>query len=84
MIREKIRKEVSLDKTIVERLKIQALEDGRSLKYYLEKILADNANDDFEITAGYKKKMDEMLEKREKGELKFISEEEFRASIKRK
>ena len=84
MIREKVRKEVSLDKTIVERLKIQALEDGRSLKNYLEKILPDTANDDFEITEGYKKMMDEMLEKREKGELKFISEEEFRASIKRK
>ena len=84
MIREKIRKEVSLDKTIVERLKIQALEDGRSLKNYLEKILADKANEDFEITEGYKKMMDEMLEKREKGELKFITEEEFRASIKRK
>ena len=84
MIKEKIRKEVSLDKDIVEKLKIKALEDGRNLKNYLEKILIDKANDDFVVTEGYMKMMDEMLEKREKGELKFISEEEFRASIKRK
>lgn len=84
MIREKIRKEVSLDKIIVEKLKIKAQEDGRNLKNYLEKILTEKANDDFEITEGYMKMMDEMLEKRAKGELKFISEEEFRSRIRRK
>lgn len=83
MIREKVRKEVSLDKTIVERLKIQALEDGRNLKNYLEKILTDKANEDFEITEGYKKMMDEMLEKREKGELKFTSWEEVKEKFNR-
>ncbi|MBW8361852.1 MAG: hypothetical protein K0M56_06640 [Kaistella sp.] len=84
MIQEKIRKEVTLDKNIVEKLKIKAQEDGRNLKNYLEKILTDKANDDFVITEGYMKMMDEMMEKRAKGELKFISEEEFRSRIRRK
>lgn len=84
MIREKIRKEVSLDKITLEKLKIKAQEDGRNLKNYLEKVLTEKANDDFEITEGYMKMMDEMLEKRAKGELKFISEEEFRSKIRRK
>ena len=35
MIQEKIRKEVSLDKIVIERLKIKAQEDGRNLKNYL-------------------------------------------------
>ncbi|MGZ5273430.1 MAG: hypothetical protein ACXWCA_03840 [Kaistella sp.] len=84
MIKEKVRKEVSLDKDIVEKLKIKALEDGRNLKNYLEKILTDKANDDFVITEGYMKMMDEMLEKKSRGELKFVSEEEFKSRIKRK
>lgn len=84
MIQEKIRKEVTLDKQIVEKLKIQAREDGRNLKNYLEKILTDKATEEFEITEGYIKMMDELLEKRAKGELNFISEEEFRARITRK
>ncbi len=83
MIRETIRKEVSLDKNIIEKLKIKAQEDGRNLKNYLEKILTDNANDDFEITEGYKKMMDEMLEKRAKGELKFTPWEEVKKKFGR-
>lgn len=78
MIQEKIRKEVTLDKQIVERLKIQAMEDGRNLKNYLEKILTDKATEEFEITEGYMKMMDELLEKRAKGEMKFVSWEEVK------
>ena len=84
MIQEKIRKEVTLDKNIVEKLKIKAMEDGRNLKNYLEKILTDKANDDFVVTEGYMKMMDEMLEKKAKGELNFVSEEEFKSRITRK
>ncbi|MBU4538739.1 MAG: hypothetical protein L6264_02670 [Weeksellaceae bacterium] len=83
MIREKIRKEVSLDKIIVEKLKIKAQEDGRNLKNYLEKILIEKANEDFEITEGYMKMMDEMLEKKAKGELKFTTWEEVKKKFNR-
>lgn len=83
MIREKIRKEVSLDKITLEKLKIKAQEDGRNLKNYLEKILTEKANDDFEITEGYMKMMDEMLEKRAKGELKFTNWEEVKKKFNR-
>ncbi|MGZ5211744.1 MAG: hypothetical protein ACXWB6_05695 [Kaistella sp.] len=83
MIKEKVRKEVSLDKDIVEKLKIKALEDGRNLKNYLEKILTDKANDDFVITEGYMKMMDEMLEKKSRGELKFTSWNEVKKKYNR-
>ena len=83
MIKEKVRKEVSLDKDIVEKLKIKALEDGRNLKNYLEKILTDKANDDFVITEGYMKMMDEMLEKKSRGELKFTSWDEVKKKYNR-
>ena len=81
MIQEKIRKEVSLDKIVIERLKIKAQEDGRNLKNYLEKILTDNANDNFEITEGYKKMIDEMLEKREKGSVKYTPWEDVKKEL---
>lgn len=83
MIKEKIRKEVSLDKEIVEKLKIKAQEDGRNLKNYLEKILTDKANDDFVVTEGYMKMMDEMLEKKAKGELQFTPWEDVKKKFKR-
>lgn len=83
MIKEKVRKEVSLDKDIVEKLKIKALEDGRNLKNYLEKILTDKANDDFVVTEGYMKMMDEMLEKKSRGELKFTSWDEVKKKYNR-
>ena len=83
MIQEKIRKEVTLDKQIVEKLKIQAMEDGRNLKNYLEKILTDKATEEFEITEGYMKMMDELMEKRAKGELNFTPWEEVKKKYKR-
>ena len=64
-----------------ERLKIKAQEDGRNLKNYLEKILTDNANDNFEITEGYKKMIDEMLEKREKGSVKYTPWEDVKKEL---
>ncbi|ACU08888.1 hypothetical protein FIC_02455 [Flavobacteriaceae bacterium 3519-10] len=83
MIKEKIRKEVTLDKQIVEKLKIQAMEDGRNLKNYLEKILTDKATEEFEITEGYIKMMDELMDKRAKGELNFTPWEEVKKKYKR-
>lgn len=83
MLQEKVRKEVSLDKTIIEKLKIKAQEDGRNLKNYLEKVLTENVNDDFEITENYMKMIDEMLDKREKGLINFTSWEEVKKKFDR-
>ncbi|QOW10993.1 hypothetical protein Q73A0000_11805 [Kaistella flava (ex Peng et al. 2021)] len=83
MIQDKVRKEVSLDKTIIEKLKIKAQEDGRNLKNYLEKVLTEKANDDFEITEDYMKMIDEMLEKKEKGLINFTSWEEVKKKFNR-
>ena len=83
MLEEKIRKEVTLDKKIIEKLKIKAQEDGRNLKNYLEKVLTENANDDFEVTQGYMKMIDEMLEKKEKGLINFTSWEEVKQKLNR-
>ena len=79
----KIRKEISLDQEIINRLKEKAQKDGRNLKNYMEKVLIDDAND-FEITPEYEEMMNELLEKRARGELKFISEDEFKSRIRRK
>lgn len=78
MIQEKVRKEVTLDKQIVEKLKVQAMEDGRNLKNYLEKVLTDKASEEFVLTEGYMKMMDDLLEKRAKGELKFVNWDEVK------
>ena len=83
MLEEKVRKEVSLDKKIIEKLKIKAQEDGRNLKNYLEKILIEKANDDFEITDAYIKMIDEMLEKKEKGLINFTSWEDVKKKFNR-
>ena len=83
MLEEKVRKEVSLDKKTIEKLKIKAQEDGRNLKNYLEKILIEKANDDFEITDAYIKMIDEMLEKKEKGLINFTSWEDVKKKFNR-
>ena len=83
MLEEKIRKEVTLDKKIIEKLKIKAQEDGRNLKNYLEKVLTENANADFEVTQGYMKIIDEMLEKKEKGLINFTSWEKVKQKFNR-
>ena len=83
MLEEKVRKEVSLDKKTIEKLKIKAQEDGRNLKNYLEKILIEKANDDFEISDAYIKMIDEMLEKKEKGLINFTSWEDVKKKFNR-
>lgn len=83
MIKDKKRKEVSLDPEILSILEFQAKKQGRNLKNYLEFILTEKANS-FELSDEYKKMMDEVLEQKEKGNLSFLNEEEFRYQTKRK
>ena len=78
----KIRKEISLDAQVIERLKTKAEKDGRNLKNYIEKVLIDNAND-FVVTEEYKKMMNEILDKKEKGLLKFTPWEDLKKNFGR-
>lgn len=77
----KIRKEVTLDVQTVERLKILAQEEGRSLKNYMEKVLNKNAEPDFEVTEEYKKMIDDFHERDRKSEMKWIALEDFKRKI---
>ena len=83
MIQSKVRKEITLDSQTLSILQIQAEKQGRKLKNYMEQILKEQANS-FEFTDEYQSMMDQMLYKHEKGELKYISEEEFRKLTARK
>ncbi len=80
MIKTKKRKEVLLDEETIAILEFQAERQGRKLKNYMEFILKEKA-DDYELTDEYKTMMDEMLVKEERGELNFISEEEFKRRL---
>lgn len=80
---KKIRKEVSLDNQTLELLKEQAEKEGRNLKNYMEYILRQKANES-EITDEYKAMMDEILDKHEKGEINYISRDEFFSRVVRK
>jgi len=77
MLKDKKRKEITLDSDTIALLKIQAEKEGRKLKNYMEHILKDKANS-FELSEDYKAMMDDILDKHYKGELKYISEDEFR------
>ncbi len=76
MLRNKIRKEISLDGETIALLQLQAEREGRKLKNYMEYILKKKSND-FELTDEYKLMMDELLEKYETGKLKSFSKSEF-------
>ncbi len=82
MLQDKKRKEVTLDNETLTLLQIQAEKEGRKLKNYMEHVLREKAND-FELTDEYKVMMDEMLDKHGKGELNYISKEEFFKRIAR-
>ncbi len=82
MIKTKKRKEISLDEETLSLLQYQAEKQGRKLKNYMEFILQEKAND-FELTDEYKTMIDEMLAKEEKGELNFLTKEEFRKRLAR-
>lgn len=80
---KKIRKQISLDSQTIESLQHQAEKSGKNLKEYMEHILLQQANE-FEITDEYKAMMDEILEQHAKGEIKYISREEFFSRVVRK
>ena len=80
----KIRKEVNLDSKTLEKLKLLAMEEGRSLKNYMEKVLKEKTAPDFVVTEGYKKMIDDFHERENRGEVKYISLEEFKNKIGRK
>ncbi len=78
MLKNKTRKEVSLDTQTLALLQFQAEKEGRNLKNYMEHILREKANN-MELKEEYKTMMDDVLDKHKKGELNYISEEEFRS-----
>lgn len=80
----KIRKEVTLDTEVIEKLKVKAKIDGRSLKNYMEKVLQAQAEILTELSDEKKSKLDELLNEYEAGTLKLVSEEEFKYKSKRK
>ncbi len=82
MIQNKKRKEVVLDTETISLLKFQAEREGRNLKNFMEYILREKANN-IALTDTYKYEMDSLLEKHKKGNLSFISEENFRDKTKR-
>ena len=82
MISSKNRKEVSLDSQTLAILQIQADREGRKLKNYMEQILKEKAND-FELTDEYKSLMDDMLEKKSKGQVHYTSWDDFKSEISR-
>ena len=83
MIRAKNRKEITLDAQTLSILQIQAEKQGRKLKNYMEQVLKEQANS-FELTDEYKAMMDVMLDKHEKGELKYTSWEEAKEELFKK
>ena len=82
MIRNKKRKEVALDTDTIALLKFQAEKEGRNLKNFMEFVLREKAND-IALTDAYKNEMDLLLAKHKKGELSFISEQDFKTKTKR-
>lgn len=82
MLKNKQRKEVSLDAETIAILTQQAEKQGRKLKNYMEHVLKQKAND-FELSDEYKTMMDGMLKKYEKGELNYTSWGEVKKLTKR-
>ena len=72
----KYRKEVTLDSQTLNLLKFKAEQSGRNLKNYMEYILKKRV-DNFVLSDKYKEEIDKCLDKREKGEINFISKDDF-------
>lgn len=72
----KYRKEVTLDSQTLNLLKFKAEQSGRNLKNYMEYILKKTV-DNFVLSDKYKEEIDKWLDKREKGEINFISKDDF-------
>lgn len=80
MLHSKNRKEITLDTQTLSILQIQAEKQGRKLKNFMEQVLKEQANS-FELTDEYKALMDEMLDKHEKGALKYTSWKDAKKEI---
>lgn len=80
MLHSKNRKEITLDSQTLSILQIQAEKQGRKLKNFMEQVLKEQANS-FELTDEYKALMDEMLDKHEKGALKYTSWKDAKKEI---
>src|SRR5690606_238392 len=77
-IKEKTKKLIELDNKAIEMLEKEAKKQKRSLKNYLEYMIEDRALELSEPSEEYKRMMDEMRERYEKGELKTIPYAEIR------
>jgi hypothetical protein len=80
MTQNKNRKEVTLDPQTLSLLQIQADQQGRKLKNYMEQVLKEQANR-FELTDEYKSMMDELLDKHDKGLLTYTSWEDAKKEL---
>ncbi len=67
----KVRKLIDVDENILSILEIEAKKQRRSLKSFLEYTLEETANRLESPSEPYKTMMDNMLDKLEKGKLKF-------------
>lgn len=74
----KTKKLIELDNKAIAVLEKQAKLEKRSLKNYIEYMLEDTALRYSEPSEEYKKMMDDMLERKENGEIQFIPVDEFR------
>ncbi|WP_179021916.1 hypothetical protein [Winogradskyella forsetii] len=74
----KTKKLIELDDKAIAILEKQAKLQKRSLKNYIEFTLEDTAMRYSEPSEEYKKMMDNMLDKIDKGEIDFIPVEDFR------
>ena len=74
----KTKKLIELDDKAIEILKKQAKLQKRSLKNYIEFTLEDAAMRYSEPSEEYKKMMDDMLDRADRGKIEFIPVESFR------
>ncbi|RXJ49880.1 hypothetical protein [Gelidibacter gilvus] len=75
----KTKKLIELDNKIIEILEKQAKLQKRSLKNYIEFTLEDTAIRYSEPSEEYKKMMDDMIQRDEKGELKTYTWDQIKA-----
>jgi hypothetical protein len=80
MLKNKKRKEVTLDTNTIELLELQAKREGRKLKNYMEYILSEKAND-FQLTDAYKEMMDKALDDFDKGNINFTNWDTLKGKI---
>lgn len=74
----KTKKLIELDDKAIAILEKQAKMEKRSLKNYIEYMLEDTALRYSEPSEEYKKMMNDMLNRKENGEIDFIPVEDFR------